>query len=99
MEAITDIVLVNPRRQNEVADKLIFVNSLQITPFLHESCRHLCHLTSGSCFCASESKLVLLGGKVGPEHSETVALLMGESVLLPGSTMATIAMVRFTRSM
>jgi len=81
------------------ADKLIFVNRLRITPFLHESCSHLCHLTSVNSVGASESKVVLLGGEVGPEHSETVALLTGESVLLPGTTMATIAMVRFTRSM
>ena len=80
-------------------DKLIFVNLLRITPFLHKSCSHLCHLTSADPVDASESKVVLLGGKVGPEHSETVALLLGESVLLLGTTMATIAMVRFTRSM
>jgi hypothetical protein len=81
------------------ADKLIFVNRLRITQFLHESCSHLCYLTSGNSVGASGSKVVLLGGKMEPEHSETVALVLGESVLLPGTTMATIAMVRFTRSM
>jgi len=80
-------------------DKLIFVNRLRITAFLHESCSHLCHLTSGSCVCDSESEVEFLGPEAGPEHSETEVSLTGESVLLPGTTMATIAMVRFTRSM